>query len=212
MRIRLLILLVLLSTVLVSAQDKSGAEVDFDHLEIDSRLNVVRTTHAAPYRMVIKPSFKFLGEFHHQAVYNGKGFDISMAVFRRGGDLLLIHAEKHTDGSGGLDYSDLEPAKLDGIPFTRRTQCATKEDEEELKSNPQISFIGSKGFEFGYPFQLEQFFTTSKDGTSEIVISYGRAVDECSGKTGAELRKSLDDGTLIREPEFDPDSKEHYPN
>lgn len=207
MRFKLLILLSLLLTVSASAQDKPDAKIEFDHIDVDAHLNVVKTNHAARYTINIQNSFKFLGEFHHQAEYNGKGFDISMAVFRRGDDLLLIHAETHTDGSGGLDYSDLEAAKLDGLPFTRRTQCATKEDEEELKSNPQISFIGSKGFEFGYPFQLEQFFTTSEDGTSEIVISLGRAVNECTEKGGAELRKDLEDELHISELEPDRDSK-----
>jgi len=203
MRMILLILVALLSTLPMAAQDIAGKKVDFDHVDVDSRLNVVKTTHAAKYRIEIQSSFKFLGEFHHQAVYNGKGFDISMAVFRRGGDLLLIHAETHTDGSGGLDYSDLDPAKLDGLPFTRRTQCASKEDEEELKSNPQIRFIGSKGFELRLPFHLEQFFTTSGDGTSEIVISYGRAVNDCSENEGAEIRKDLEDALRISELQLD---------
>jgi hypothetical protein len=102
-------------------------------------------------------------------------------VFSRGSDLLLIHAETHTDGSGGLDYSDLKPATLSGLPFTNRTQCASSEDKAELDENPQIQFVRSKVFDLSIPFLLEQFFATSKDGTAEVVISYGRAVKGCSG-------------------------------
>ncbi|QQS41550.1 MAG: hypothetical protein IPM63_00970 [Acidobacteriota bacterium] len=192
----------------VWAQETPQETVDFDYLKISR--NVVRTTHSAKYRIYIDKPFKFLGRLDHKAVYGDIGFNISMAVFARGNDLLLIHAEKHSDGSGGLDYSDLTPAKLDDLLFTRRTQCASTEDTEELASNPQIRFIRSKGFDLSVPFQLEQFFTTSKDGTSEVVISYGRAVDKCSEELGAELRKELDEISTLAELEIDPVSDIYY--
>lgn len=210
MRPTTIFVLFLFLAVPAPAQQFPETKVDFDLIDVDARLNVLTTTHAAKYRIGLANSFKFLGELHHQAVYNDRGFDISMAVFSRGDDLLLIHAEKHTDGSGGLDYSHLEPAMLKDIPFTRRTQCATEEDEEELNSNPQISYIRSKGFEFKLPFQLEQYFTTSRDGTSEIVISYGRAVNECSDSFGLDMRTELEKVVWLRELELDPDSDYFY--
>ena len=189
MRSTVIVLFILFFSFTVNGQKKPGEKLDFQYLDISG--NIVRTIHAAKYKIHISSSFKFLGVLNHQATYNDIGFNVSMAVFSRGKDLILIHAEKHTDGSGGLDYSDLEPAKLSGLPFTHRTQCASSEDKEELDNNPQISFVRSKGFDLSIPFQLEQYFTTSKDGTSEIVISYGRAVKECSEVTGAGLRKEL---------------------
>lgn len=210
MRLPFVLMIFLLMASVAPGQRPPETNVNFDLIDFDPRLNVLTTTHAAKYRIGIDKAFKFLGEFHHQAVYNEKGFDISMAALSRGEDLLLIHAERHTDGSGGLDYSYLEPATLRGLPFTRRTQCATKEDEEELKSNPQISFIRSKGFAFTLPFQLEQYFTTSKDGSSEIVISFGRAVGECSDTVGANLRDELGQVIWLQELELDPDSDYFY--
>lgn len=181
---------------------------DFKYLDISG--NVVRTSHSAKYRISVSRSFKFLGVLDHQAVYNEIGFNVSMAVFARGNDLLLIHAEKHTDGSGGLDYGYLKPARLSGIPFNARTQCATAEDRAELDENPQIRFIRSKGFDLTVPFQLEQFFATSQDGTSEVVISYGRAVEACSDVTGEELRKDLESVVSVAKLELDPESDAYY--
>jgi len=201
MRITAVLILVISLTASVAAQTAVNERDDFDYIEADSQSNVLRTTHAAKFQITLARTFSSLGEFHHQAVYNDKKFNISMAVFRSGGDLLLVHAEAHADGSGGLDYSDLEQATLSGLHFTRRTQCASPEDAEELKSNPQISFIRSKGFVIRFPFQLEQFFATSKDGTSEVVISYGRAVLECSVSEGSKLRKDLEDAIEISSPE-----------
>jgi hypothetical protein len=198
MRISAIFLLFLLLFSLPSfGQTGPAAKAEFDYLDVSG--NVVRTTHAAKYRIRVAKGFKYLGEFHHQATYNDIGFNVSMAVFARGKDLLMIHAERHTDGSGGLDYSGLEPAKLSGLPFTQRTQCASPEDREELDSNPQIRFVRSKGFDLTIPFQLEQDFATSKDGTSEVVISYGRAVERCSDAIGAELKKEIQEAAKITE-------------
>lgn len=168
-----IILLIFAAFVTATAQQ----DPDFNYLQI--RGNTVRTTHAAKYVIKIDKSFTFLGELNHQAVYGDEQFNVSFAVFKSGGRLVMIHAETHTDGSGGLDYSDLAPVRLDGLPFTSRIQCATPEDKEELDSNPQIKFIRSKGFDLSIPFVLHQAFATSKDGTSEVVISVGSAVSKC---------------------------------
>ena len=51
---------------------------------------------------------------------------------------------------------------------------------EELASNPEIKLVRDAGFELVTPFFIRQFFATSLDGTSELVISYGRRVANCS--------------------------------
>ena len=149
----------------------------FDYLKIEE--NNVKTTHQARYEIKIEKPFNFLGDFHHQPVYGKKQFNVSMAAFSDGKNLIMIHAETHTDGSGGLDYSNLSPASLDGLNFTTREQCAGAEDEAEMNKNPQIKFIRSKKFNLSFPFYLKQFFTTSKDGKAEVVISYGKRVESC---------------------------------
>ena len=179
-RTALLLSLFVILTPVSFAQDKDPA-LGFDYLDIDS--NIVSTTHGAKFKIEIDRSFEFLGEFHHKPIYDKQYFNVSLAVFRRGEELLLIHAETLSDGSGGLDYGNLAPSQLDGIPFPMRTQCASDEDESELSANPEIAFIRSKGFKLKLPFVIEQHFATSKKGDSEIVISYGAAVASCEANT-----------------------------
>jgi hypothetical protein len=171
-RLVTILILILLSFINSTAQSES-----FNYFEING--NTVKTTHQAKYKIKIDKSFKFLGEFHHQPTYGEKQFNVSLAVFTDGENIIMIHAEIHTDGSGGLDYSDLSPAILNKIKFTSREQCASAEDEAELSANPQIKFVRDKGFDMKLPFYLKQFFTTSDDGKAEVVISYGRKVNSC---------------------------------
>lgn len=161
---------------------------DFDYLKI--RENRIKTTHQARYEILIDNTFSFLGEFHHQPTYDEKQFNVSLAAFHNGENLFLIHAETHTDGSGGLDYSELAPAALNKLSFTTREQCATAEDEAELKANPQIQFLEKQGFTVRAPFYLQQFFTTSADGKAEVVFSYGRRIMSCEN-ISEDFRKQI---------------------
>jgi hypothetical protein len=170
MKFKLFAALFLMFSVSIFAQD-------FDYLKI--KKNTVKTTHQAKYEIKINKSFKLLGEFHHQPTYGEKQFNVSFAAFSDGENLVMIHAENHTDGSGGLDYSELAPASLNNLNFTAREQCATVEDEAELNENPQIKFIRGKDFDLSVPFYLKQFFTTSEDGKAEVVISYGKKIVSC---------------------------------
>jgi hypothetical protein len=149
----------------------------FDYLKIGK--NSVKSTHQARYEIKIDKSFKPLGEFHHQPIYDKKQFNVSMTAFSDGENLILTHAETHTDGTGGLDYSDLSPVSLNGLNFTSREQCAGAEAEAAMNDNPQIKFIRSKGFNLSLPFYLKQFFVTSEDGKAEFVISYGKRIKSC---------------------------------
>lgn len=153
----------------------------FDHLEIVD--NEVRTAHQAKYKIKIDSSLKLLGEFHHQPTYNNKKFNVSFAAFSDRKNIVMIHAETHADGSGGLDYSELPVFSLNDVRFTSREQCASAEDEAELNVNPQIQFVRKKGFDLSLPFYVMQFFVTSQDGKAEVVISYGTRIASCENLT-----------------------------
>lgn len=155
----------------------AAQNIGFDYLEVKN--SSVKTTHQAKYKIRIDKSFKLLGEFDHQPTYGDKQFNVSMAAFSAAENIIMIHAETHTDGSGGLDYSKLAPDALNGLKFTSREQCAAAEDEAELAANPQIKFLRDKGFSLTLPFYLKQYFTTSADGKAEVVISYGRHISSC---------------------------------
>lgn len=156
-------------------------EVKFDYLKVKG--NTVESTHKAKYRLIVDKSFKKLGEFHHQPVYGGVQFNVSLAAFSRGESIIMMHAEMHTDGSGGLDYSQLRPETLDGIKFTSREQCASSAEVPDLESNPELRFLREKGFNAALPIYLKQYLATSPDGTAEVVLTYGKHVPSCGGET-----------------------------
>lgn len=184
-----LLLLLILPLCFFSTAQKS--KTDFDYLRIKGRKII--STHAAQYQIVIKRPFEFIGEFHHQPVYGEKQFNVSFAAFSNKEKLIMIHAETHSDGSGGLDYSNLEPAELTGLKFFSREQCAAAEDAAELNENPQIKFLREKGFDIKPPFYLKQYFTTDPKGISELVISYGKPVASCDGNVvTTEFKKQIE--------------------
>lgn len=154
-----------------------GADTKFDYLKVNG--NTVETTHQARYKIEIDKSFKFLGELNHQPVYEGKQFNVSLAAFTKGETVIFVHAETHTDGSGGLDYSKLKAASLNNLKFTSREQCAPVEAAEDLSDNAEILFLREKKFAIMLPFYMKQFLATSADGKAEIVISYGTRVPAC---------------------------------
>lgn len=178
-------------TILVIFSFCLTAKSQFDYLKIKKQQ--VITTHQLQYKIKINKSFKFLGEFHHQPIYGKKEFNVSMAAFSDKKKLIMIHAETHTDKSGGLDYSNFPAISLSNLKFTTREQCTTSEDEAELSTNPQIEFIRKKGFNLTLPFFFKQYFATDSEGKSEIVISYGRQVSSCDEKTiSTEFKKQIE--------------------
>ena len=155
--------------------------VKFDYLKV--RGNTAESTHKAKYKLEIDKSFKPLGEFHHQPVYEGVQFNVSLAAFSRGESIVMMHAETHTDGSGGLDYSKLRPETLDGVKFNTREQCATPAEVPDPYSNPEFRFLRDKGFKAVLPIYLKQYLATSPDGAAEVVLSYGKRVAACGDAT-----------------------------
>src|SRR5256885_3029746 len=112
-------LLTLILSLLVGAMPP---QVKFDYLKVKG--NTVQSTHQIKDVFKIDKSFTRLGEYHHQPTYGDRKFNVSVAAYARGERLIMIHAEAHTDNSGGLDYSNLKPDPVDGINFTSREQCA----------------------------------------------------------------------------------------
>ena len=179
---------VILSSVAALGQSQVSAD-KFRYIEVSG--NKIKTTHTAKYDITVDRGFKLIGQMEHQPVYDKKQFNVSFAAYSKGPNLIMVHAETHTDGTGGLDYSNLKPATLSRLPFTWREQCATPEDDDELGSNPQIQFLRTSGFDMPTPFYMRQLFTTSPDGTAEMVISYGRRIESCDKLTD-EFRLSIE--------------------
>jgi hypothetical protein len=170
---------------------KPAQSEKFDYL--DARGNTLRSTHKVSLKLKVNKSFKFLGEFHHQPIYADKQFNVSLAAFAKDEAVILVHAETHTDGSGGLDYNNLTPAKLGKINFNFREQCVTAAEIPDPYVNPELRFLRDKGFAVTLPLYLRQYFTTAPDGTAEYVLTYGKRVSACGVSTlTSEFKNQID--------------------
>jgi hypothetical protein len=168
------------TAILLGSHGLHAQPKKFDFL--DYRGNKVKT-HELRGEITISSRLRALGEFHHQPIYEGKQFDVSLVGFAAGDVVVLVHAEKHTDGSGGLDYTNLPPANIGKIRFNMREQCVTSAEVSDPYANPELRFLRDKGFPITLPMYLRQYFATSKNGTSEIVVTYGKLVRSCEPDT-----------------------------
>lgn len=170
--------LMLLGALLVAAP-AAFARQGFDYLKV--RGHTVESVHKIRFVARVDRSFRLLGEHHHRPTYGGKLFNVSVAAYARGDELVMIHAEAHADGSGGLDYSALRPDPLGGIPFTSREQCAVlAEIPNAYDSIPDLRFLRDRGFVPAPAVYLRQYLVASPDGSAEYVFSYGRRVASCA--------------------------------
>ncbi len=158
---------------------RKTSQLSFNYLNIDGQ--ILQTGHKLKYEIKVGDPYSFLGKVNHQPVFNGKGFNVSVAAFSGKDSFLMVHAEMHTDGSGGLDYGNLQPDALSGIKFTSKEQCAEL-DLADISAEHDLNFLKVNGFDPFPAIYIKQYFTTSKDGTSEIVITYGRRTSGCGGK------------------------------
>jgi CubicO group peptidase (beta-lactamase class C family) len=148
--------------------------------------NLVETLHGLPLRLRIDPTFRSLGELDHRPTYEGVAFDVSMSAFADKDTLLLVHAERHADGSGGLDYSALKPELLGGMRFTARSQCVAASDQADMEANPEVAFLRAKGRPVQLPAFTKQLYATSPGGFDEVVLSIIEPVASCKDTAGVE--------------------------
>jgi hypothetical protein len=123
--------------LLVSAWAHDG-QAKFDYLKVKG--HTVESVHKLKYVVKVDKSFRLLGEYHHQPTYAEKMFNVSVAAYANGESLIMMHAEAHTDNSGGLDYSDLKPDPLNGIKFTSREQCAVMAETQTRIASRTYAF------------------------------------------------------------------------
>ncbi len=157
--------------------NQSDAE-EFDY--VDRFSNTVTTTHEVAYTIKISEPFQSLGELHHRQESNGHMFRVSFAAFANGSDIILIHAETLEDASGMLNYHHLPAGEINGVTVGLREQCLPMEAEASLAGNREALFVKDQGFKLQLPFLLMQHLIASENGNAELVLSYGRHVENCA--------------------------------
>ncbi len=187
--------------ILFALHAVSAHAADFDYLDVDA--NQAVSTHQAGYTLQVADSFTLLGEFHHQQRTGERLFNVSLAAYANGSDLIMVHAETLATQSGVLDYGHLPQTALNGLPFTHREQCVPAAAEADIAANPQARFVRSKGFDLTLPFLLTQFLQASPDGNAEFVVTYGQAVTSCETvqeTLRAEIQATVESSLAVTKP------------
>lgn len=185
---------VIILSLLFVVLSSHAQQLRFDYLRVKGQ--GVESTHQIKHRLKIDKSFKLLGEYHHQPTYGEKQFNVSVAAYSQGERLVMVHAEAHTDNSGGLDYSNLKPDPINGINFTSREQCAVMAEIPDPDSIPDLRFLRSKGFNPAPAMFLKQYLIASPDGSAEYVLSYGSRVASCADAVLTPQFKAQIDGEV----------------
>lgn len=173
-----------LALLLALAPGAARAQAPPSLLRVDGRR--VTAENGVPLVLVVPDGPAWLGVTRFRESYGGPDFDVTATAFADDSVLIAVHAEVHADGSGGLDYSNLAPDSLAGIPFTSDVGCfdLREETDEDVAGNGFLRFLRSKGFSFDRAVVLKRYFTTNEAGSAEVVLSYGRIVGGC-GADGA---------------------------
>lgn len=141
--------------------------------------NRLHASHEIPLAVEVADGYYKAGPINHHPIFNNHPFKVSLAAFVGDSSFIMVHAEKLVDNSGTLDYSDLDSTKFKGFAFVMRNQCAELTDEI-IDEEHDLSFLKRNGFDLRPAVYLRQFLTTTDDGNSEVVLSYGKRVNSCA--------------------------------
>ena len=168
------ILLAVLLTALLSSCSQGDT---FNYLKFDD--HSLQSTHGVSFVLKVPESYQQAGPVSYEPVFDNHPFKVSLGAFIADSTFIMIHAETLADQSGILDYSNLKSENFKGFSFNSRSQCAEFTDEI-IQEEHDIKFLHDNRFNPKPAIYLKQLFTTSPDGNTEFVLSYGKRVANCS--------------------------------
>jgi len=156
-------------------------EIQFDYLKVEN--HTIVTNYPIHLTLSLDTSLTYIGKINFNAVYE-KPNNVSAVTFINDSLFIAIHAEMHSDSSGGIDYSNLKPDTLNNIPFNSREQCHNLKEIslDTINKNPYFDFLNQKNFSFKDVYFMKQYFATDAEGTAEYILSYGKKVQSCEEK------------------------------
>lgn len=155
----------------------SNDSVNFSYVFFNN--GYIVSSHAIKYSLKVPYNYIKIEPYNYKPFFNKHPFNVSLAAAYNNKNLIVVHAEKVTDGSGFLDYSYLMPVKLDSLDFYMKESCLEL-NEETLEQAIDIKYIKANGFDFGDAIFLKQFFVNTPDGTYEFVLTFGEKVCDCT--------------------------------
>lgn len=131
--------------------------------------------------------------------FNETPFNISLAALIEDNRALMVHAETVADLSGASDYSNLPQADWPNDSFRSEGAICMDVPVEAIEGEHDLEWLRENGFEPTGAIVLAQYFATTADNNSEIVISVLVRVASCDDETdSAAIVEEIQSGITVQ--------------
>lgn len=169
---------------------------DFGFLSVsDGR---VHTLHALRYSVSVSGDFEITEPENRVDHFNNVPYRISLAAFVSDDRALMLHAEEVADSSGASDYGHLPAATWPNDTFRSGGPVCLQIPAAEVEGEHDLSWLRQNGFEPSGSLLYAQYFATTADMNTELVISLLQQVASCDeASAGPDLVAEFQDMTSV---------------
>ncbi len=182
----------------MDADEVAAPALDFNYISVsDDR---IRSHHALKYEVSIAGDFRITRPKNRIDYFNNTPYRISLAAFITDDSALMIHAEEVADSSGASDYSHLEVTEWPNETFRSSGPNCLQIPAEEVEEEHDLSWLRQNGFEPSGSILYAQYFATTADMNTELVISILQRVASCDEAfANSEIISALQARTSVNE-------------
>lgn len=160
-----------------NSQTEEAPSVDFNYISVTD--NRIQTLHDIQIEVSATEGFRATKPKNRVDEFDGTPYNISLAALIGEDSVLMIHAETVADFSGASDYSNLPQAAWPDSTFRSRGPSCMEVPAEAIKGEHDLEWLQENGFEPIGTIVLEQFFASTEDHNTEIVLSILVHVESC---------------------------------
>jgi len=161
----------------INVDHVSAPGLDFDYISISD--NRIRTLHNLKYEVAMTRDFVVIKPKNRVDQFDNIPYKISLAAFIGSDSALMIHAEEVADSSGASDYGHLAPADWPDGTFRSSGSACLRIPAQEVEEEHDLLWLRQNGFEPSGNILYAQYFATTADMNTELVISLLQQVPSC---------------------------------
>ncbi len=154
---------------------------DFTYISVSN--GRIRTLHQLEYEIAVAGDFSITEPKSRVDVFGHTPYRISLAAFIGDDRALMIHAEEVADLSGASDYSHLSMAEWPDKTFRSSDPSCLHIPPEEVEGEHDLQWLRQNGFEPSGNILYAQYFATTADMNTEIVITMLQHVGSCDDES-----------------------------
>jgi hypothetical protein len=155
--------------------------VDFNYISVSD--NRIQTLHDIQIEVSATDGFRATEPKNRVDEFNGTPYNISLAALIDDNSALMIHAETVADLSGASDYSNLPQANWPDESFRSGGPQCMEIPAEAIEGEHDLEWLRDNGFEPSGTLVFAQYFATTADKNSEIVLSLLVHVASCGDES-----------------------------